>query len=144
MSTRWSPDSCDCILEIAVDVRGEWATCSRIVHACAAHNGLDENDIYRQVYEAENKHKSEVMAAALAALPDDATRAAAIIDFRFDENRTLELSFDNVTGAQHAAMTTAARIRDTAATVRAHGAGRVARHVRTVFADKSGGVVRRS
>lgn len=55
MTTRWSPDTCDCVL----DVDPTWTSCT-VVSKCAIHSAVLDANIFTTVYTNENKKKNEL------------------------------------------------------------------------------------
>lgn len=68
MVTRWSPDTCQCVIEYNADL-----SLSRVVQACAAHQGGTEATVFNTVLE-ENPRKNhslkEILDNAPAAMFD--------------------------------------------------------------------------
>jgi hypothetical protein len=103
--TRWSPDTCECVIEYNADV-----TLSRVVQACAAHQGGTEATVFQTVLE-ENPRKNhsinEILQNAPAAMFDiDAESGQRVfkrgitVDFAWSgiaPNRTLTLTVTGIT-----------------------------------------------
>jgi hypothetical protein len=105
MVTRWSPDTCQCVIEYNDDI-----TLSRVVQACAAHQGGTEATVFSTVLE-ENPRKNnslkEILDNAPASMFDiDAESGQRVfkrgIDVNFAwsgvaPNRTLTLTVTGIT-----------------------------------------------
>jgi hypothetical protein len=99
MVTRWQPDTCECIIEYNDD-----GTLSKVVKACDAHDGDDEETVFQTVKEEnprKNKSIKEILDNAPPGLfdidPDSGTRVfkkGIDVDFSWSgqkPNRTLSL-----------------------------------------------------
>jgi len=69
-TTRWYPDTCECILEYqwddSVDESNRTHTVSNIVSKCPVHQGIAETDqVYDTVYNKENRRKNQVLQFSL-------------------------------------------------------------------------------
>lgn len=105
MVTRWQPDTCECIIEYNDD-----GTLSKVVKACDAHDGDDEETVFQTVKE-ENPRKNhslkEILDNAPPGLfdidPDSGTRVfkkGTNVDFTWEgvkPNRTLKLKVKGTT-----------------------------------------------
>jgi len=104
MVTRWSPDTCDCIIEYNDD-----GTLSKIVKACDAHQGGTEADTFEAVLEEnprKNKSFKEILDNAPPALFDvDADTGTRVfkrginVDFQWEgdaPNRNLKLKVQGI------------------------------------------------
>lgn len=63
MVTRWSPDTCECVIEYNNDL-----SLSRVVNACAAHQGGTESTVFNTVLE-ENPRKNRSLKEILDNAP---------------------------------------------------------------------------
>lgn len=78
MVTRWSPDTCQCIIEYNDNI-----TLSRVIQACAAHQGGTEVTVFNTVME-ENPRKNHSLKEILDNAP------ASMIDIGGDGTRTFK------------------------------------------------------
>ena len=62
--TRWSPDTCGCVLEYewddSVDENHRTHSANKIVTACEAHKGEVDKHVHFATVHGENTHKNEV------------------------------------------------------------------------------------
>ena len=99
MVTRWSPDTCECVIEYNED-----GTLSKLVKACDAHSGGTETTVYQTVLEEnprKNKSFKEILDNAPPGMydtdPESGTRVfkkGINVDFKWTgqpPNRSLEL-----------------------------------------------------
>jgi hypothetical protein len=103
--TRWSPDTCECVIEYNDD-----GTLSKVVKACDAHDGDADDKIFENVKE-ENPRKNhslkEILDNAPPGLfevdPESGTRVfkkGITVDFSWQgvkPNRTLTLTVNGIT-----------------------------------------------
>lgn len=105
MVTRWSPDTCECVIEYNDDL-----SLSRVVNACAAHQAGTESTVFQTVLEEnprKNRSLKEMLDNAPPALFDvDAESGTRVfkrginVDFDWDgvaPNRTLTLTVKGIT-----------------------------------------------
>ena len=105
MVTRWSPDTCECVIEYNED-----GTLSKVVNACDAHKGGTEATTFSAVLEEnprKNKSLKEILDNAPPGLydtdPDSGTRIikkGINADFQWSgiaPNRTLTLTIKGIT-----------------------------------------------
>jgi len=95
--TRWSPDTCDCIIEYewdsAVGPEDRTHSLSRIVKKCPAHSALSDASTYNEVM-SENMRKNKMFASLQkdipAITPDN-------YGWHFDTARRLVVSLKGIT-----------------------------------------------
>jgi hypothetical protein len=105
MVTRWSPDTCQCVIEYNADL-----SLNRIVNACVAHQGGTESTVYSTVLEEnprKNRSLKEIIDNAPASMFDiDADSGTRVfkkgisIDFQWQgvaPDRTLTLTVKGIT-----------------------------------------------
>lgn len=93
-TTRWSPDTCSCSVNIDWDTANPNVQTHTIVEPCSAHKNNDGGDIV-----AENQMKNKAIqiaaqnSAALATLTDDGKIIPDLkkLSFSFDSNRKLRI-----------------------------------------------------
>ena len=100
-TTRWSPDTCGCVLEYEWDDAQDENVRSHsflaVIAKCPAHESLSGVALYNQVLN-ENQRKNRVFAKAQETNP-----SITLDDYvwSFNKSRTLEVSFlGKMTGAQ--------------------------------------------
>lgn len=105
MVTRWSPDTCECIIEYEAD-----GNLTKVVQACDAHKGNSESTVYQTVLE-ENPRKNKSFKEILDNAPpgmfdldeESGTRIfkrGITVDFEWTgtaPNRTLKLIVKGIT-----------------------------------------------
>lgn len=115
-TTRWSPDTCGCVIDYTwddtTDLDTRVHTVSNIVTKCPAHQTLaTKEQVYDAVYEKENKRKNGVLSASLDNTPEgllyelDARgqkllKHGITYEFNFTgsaPNRILNIKFNGVT-----------------------------------------------
>lgn len=105
MVTRWSPDTCECIIEYNEDL-----SLSKVVKACDAHQGGTESTVFQTVLEEnprKNKSMKEILDNAPPGIfdidPDSGTRVfkkGITVDFDWSgvpPNRILNLTVKGIT-----------------------------------------------
>lgn len=104
MVTRWSPDTCQCVIEYNADL-----SLSRVVNACAAHQGGTESTVFNTVLEEnprKNRSLKEILDNAPASMIDtdgEGTRTfknGITVDFDWSgvaPDRTLTLTVKGIT-----------------------------------------------
>lgn len=121
-TTRWSPDTCGCVLEFEWDdaLPPEMRTHSpsRVVTACPAHQGKTVTEAFAAVG-VENRRKNAAFAHLLENFPalvastldeeGNQIRTLRGVAFRFDSNRVLRLAISGATLAQRIAIRAALR-----------------------------------
>lgn len=116
--TRWSPDTCDCIIEYewddSVPAEERVHTPTTIVKACSAHVIVGgptnaAHGVFSQVHE-ENTRKNKALNEVLEALPDSEKIKESDVEgnqiskfkiepkWRFDENRHVEIELPGEIG----------------------------------------------
>lgn len=88
--TRWSPDTCGCVVEYnwddAVSEAERVHTLSKVEKKCINHQHLSDQDVYSALFD-ENPRKNKVLDAIHSQFP-------ALVDqvkWSFDENRVLQI-----------------------------------------------------
>lgn len=122
-TTRWSPDTCKCVIEYDWDVDlpadQRIHTPSNIVKDCPEHSGLTVGNLYTKILD-ENQRKNKFYGEIikLANVGEDVTQEDGTVvrqmkrgisfNFNFDINRVLEVSVIgvNLTPPQKAALQT--------------------------------------
>lgn len=98
--TRWSPDTCSCVLDIEWDdtepESSRTHTIKAVVNRCGHHQARSDEDIFKAVL-SENTRKNRVFGLAQQALPGVTLED---YDWSFDAERVLEVKFANMTPAQ--------------------------------------------
>jgi len=98
--TRWSPDTCSCVLDFEWDDEEPEGshTIKAVVNRCGSHQAGPDKDIFNEVL-SENTRKNKVFGLAQQLLPavevDD-------YDWHFDTKRVLEVKVKNLGPAQRA------------------------------------------
>lgn len=101
--TRWSPDTCDCVIEY------EWDTDAppeslvlnfrNLVKSCPYHSSLSGEEIFQEVT-SENTRKNMVFAEAQKILPsltdEKGDPKTEDYNWSFDEKRKLKVGFLNI------------------------------------------------
>lgn len=91
--TRWSPDTCDCVLEYEWDDAQDENTRQHkfkgIVKRCSSHSFVSGKDVYNEVL-SENTRKNVVFAEAQKVLPE---LAPENYNWSFDKDRKLKVGF---------------------------------------------------
>jgi len=94
--TRWSPDSCGCVLEYewddAVPATARTHTFKTVVKKCSSHSALTDKDIYNQVL-SENTRKNKVFGIAQQFLPEIKSEN---YNWSFDDKRILKVGFIDI------------------------------------------------
>lgn len=106
-TTRWSPDTCDCVFEYEWDSSLEenerTHTLKKVVQMCGYHKNLETTKAYEEVV-SENTRKNKVfgMVAQIKKdiLSDD-------YSWSFDKDRKLVVNFNNLTSVQKSQITQA-------------------------------------
>ncbi|GAH87731.1 unnamed protein product [marine sediment metagenome] len=98
--TRWSPDTCSCVLDIEWDdtepESSRTHTIKAVVSRCGSHQAGSDEGIFKAVL-SENTRKNRVFGLAQQALPGVTLED---YDWSFDAERVLEVKFANMTPAQ--------------------------------------------
>jgi len=111
-TTRWSPDTCSCVLEYTWDDTQTEATrthtLSNIINKCSAHNPLTNSNIYSSILD-ENPRKNQSLQLCLDNGPtalfdtiNGSRQLKATISYSFSwsgtaPNRVLTISFTGIT-----------------------------------------------
>ncbi len=131
--TRWSPDTCQCIIEYAWDSDEPQETRKHTLHQvarkCARHARMSDATVFAQLTE-ENPRKNRVRELILTSVPAVATmrmqaNGEAVADFHPDKPFAYEFDSDHVLHVRVPGMTAAARKKVQKAADAAHGAGKV-------------------
>ena len=100
--TRWSPDTCRCVLEYewddAEDENTRENTLKAVIQKCSYHSFAADEDVYREVL-LENSIKNIAFAEAERIIPSINPEN---YKWSFDEGRKLKVQFPDVTSAQKA------------------------------------------
>jgi hypothetical protein len=107
-STRWSPDTCACVIEFQWDDSLSEATrthsAGTTINQCSLHAGLSVAAHFTALTD-ENPRKNKILDRIITAFPpltvDD-------ISWAFDTNRVLNVTIGKLTSAQKATLQTAA------------------------------------
>ena len=104
--TRWSPDTCECVLEYEwddeepEDKRGH--NFAETISACSVHDDKKNKAAHLTAVIGENRRKNEAVAAAVKALPklqadtEGAINPDVVPKFKFDADRNVEIWFEGV------------------------------------------------
>lgn len=96
-TTRWSPDTCGCIIDLewddAQDENARIHSLAAIPARCPAHSALAPPVVFNTVME-ENRRKNQVLAIAQGVLPDITPGG---YEWSFDAQRRLRVRFSGVT-----------------------------------------------
>ncbi len=91
--TRWSPDTCGCVLEYewddAQDENTRQVMFKRVVKRCSSHSLLSGVDVYNEVV-SENTRKNIVLAEAQKVFPE---LIPENYNWSFDKDRKLKVGF---------------------------------------------------
>lgn len=94
--TRWSPDTCGCVLDYKWDDAEPEASRTHgleaVVKKCPAHSTLTDQAIYNQVL-SENTRKNKVLGIAQRSVPKI---KGDNYNWSFDDKRMLKVGFINV------------------------------------------------
>lgn len=134
--TRWSPDTCKCIVEYAWDSEHPQETRQHTLHAfvakCARHAAMPDAEVYARLTD-ENPRKNKVRALILESVP--AVTAArmeangeAVIDFHPDKPFAYEFDSDHVLHVTVTGMPAASKRKVQKAADAAHGTNKVVIH----------------
>jgi len=100
--TRWSPDTCSCVLDIEWDdtepESSRTHTIKAVVNRCGSHQAGSDEDVFKAVL-SENTRKNRVFTLAQKVLPE---LTVEDYEWSFDAKRVLEVKFTNMTPAQKA------------------------------------------
>lgn len=105
--TRWSPDTCNCVIEYAWDdsLSGKDRTFSlhSVVKKCKVHENLSDEEVYNKVF-AENRLKNRCISSIYknAELVESKGNRKVLksekkVNWRFDKDRKLSLSISGFT-----------------------------------------------
>ncbi len=106
--TRWSPDTCACVVEYAWDSevldKDRVHTLFKIVSKCEAHKSLSDEDVWRAVVD-ENPRKNKTLGLIKENHPelvDEKTKIfnSGAVSWLFDDKRILEISIPSLDVAQ--------------------------------------------
>ena len=93
-TTRWHPDTCDCIIEYDWDTDqpedSRTHTVKRVVRACAAHQAHPNKETHHATVLDENVRKNKVHGILLQQFPELEGRKDDI-KFSFDQSRKLKV-----------------------------------------------------
>lgn len=124
-TTRWSPDTCDCVIEYDWDAdlpaEARVHTPSRVVNRCPAHQAqADAAAVFTTLLD-ENPRKNKLLARAMDLLTDKTEavvqldgstvlqwRNGVTVGWAFDAARVLEVSISGLTNPQRNAVQNAA------------------------------------
>lgn len=99
-TTRWTPDTCGCVLEFnwddAIPEALRIHTFARSLRVCAAHEAVRDRDTHFAAISAENRTKN----AAINTLASNHPAAVAAASWSWDENRRLVLVAPALTALQ--------------------------------------------
>jgi hypothetical protein len=134
-TTRWSPDTCSCIIEYSWDTSvpesSRVHTISNIIQKCAAHSGTVDDNSHWNILMDENPRKNNALQSAIDRFPVVLSSTGAVggslkagITFNFSlsgvaPNRVVTISFTGIT------LTTTQRNNIQAALDTRFGAGKV-------------------
>ncbi len=114
MSTRWSPDTCECILSFTMV--GDVPTLDRVEQTCSAHAGLSGQAVWDAVH-PENVLKNQTVGKLMALFPDKYAKTdldgnvvpttAALTAWSFAADRTLVIDTALLTKTEQAALSDA-------------------------------------
>jgi hypothetical protein len=107
-TTRWSPDTCSCVIEYqwddSVDSTLRVHTASKTIAQCPQHAGQNLATHFGSLIE-ENPRKNKIIDKILTQFP---ALTADDITWSFDSNRLLTVTIAKLTTVQKAALQTAA------------------------------------
>lgn len=110
--TRWSPDTCDCIVEYSWDDNTSEDTrihtIANVVNRCVAHQALVNKNTHFNTLMEENPRKNKILEGLRASFPaltrtdneGNIVLKDGIISWSFDANRVLQVSIPSLSPTQ--------------------------------------------